>query len=383
MRCLFLILAVLAIGLPTMAVDVELEYVDDITALTSECFIRALRLDAVALEADGAEPLHVLDGAISLAARGHGLRIAPGQDQPLLYVDVDGSGDLVRTEWDRRLVDGSFLANVSLTLTYEDGSHAPYRIFLVWYPFLPTAVTFCRNTYRQGEVTLGDRTIRIGVVDADTDGRYDILEGGVLLIDTDGDGALLATGDSHEMFFLDDPFNVDGVTYEVTSVSPNGGRAKIEVSDQEVAAKPPLLPGHPAPEFSGPSLADEEISLADVLGQVVVIDFWAGWCGPCVRELPTLRTLRADYGERGLTILGVNLDKTVEEFEQAVAEHAIDWPQVFDGAGGPIGDLYRIEGIPMTYLVGADGTIVARGLRGQELIDAVSDLLGVPEEAQE
>jgi thiol-disulfide isomerase/thioredoxin len=376
-------LAVLGIALSATAVEVDLEYVDDITALTSECFVRALRLDAILLEGTEDAPQRVLDGRIPLADREHAVRIELGDDEPRLFVDVDGSGQLVRSQWDRRLVDGSYLANVPLTLTYEDGGEAPYRIFLVWYPFLPTALTFCRDTYREGEVTLGDRTMRIGIVDADTDGRYDILEGGVLLLDTDGDGELLATGDSHEMFFLDDLFNVGGVTYAVVSVSANGEVAQIETSAQSVPPKAPLFAGYPAPTFSGSSPSGDAVSLESYLGDVVVLDFWAGWCGPCVGMIPTLKTLRAEYGERGLTLLGVNLDKTAEDFEQAVGEHGIDWPQVFDGPAGPIGDLYRIEGIPMTYLIDAEGTIVARGLRGQELIDAVSALLDEPKGADE
>ena len=63
----------------------------------------------------------------------------------------------------------------------------------------------------------------------------------------------------------------------------------------------------------------------------------------------------------------------------AIAEQAIEWQQIYDGAGGPISTLYRIEGIPMAYLIGADGAISARGLRGQRLLDAVADALGEKE----
>lgn len=374
-RTLLAGLALLLGGLWASAVDVDLAYVDDITALTSECFIQVMRLEGVLVEDEDEEPFEALVGRLKLAEGEHVVRITAEDEGPILLVDLDASGELTRVEWDRILVDGSFLADVSLTLTYEDDVRAPYRVFLVWSPFLPVAMTFCRNTYREGEAALGERTLRVGIVDADTDGRYDLLEAGVLLIDTDGDGELLATGDSHELYFLDEPFNVDGTTYEVVSVAPDGSGAQIALSQEQVEPKPPLLAGFPAPAFTGSNQAGEELSVEAFAGDVVVLDFWAGWCGPCIAELPTLREILSTYGDRGLAVVGVNMDRTSAEFEEALAEHAIDWPQVFDGADGPVGDLYRIEGIPMTYLIDSDGIIVDRGLRGQRLIDAVVALL--------
>lgn len=373
----------IAITVAVAAVDVELEYVGDITALTGECFIRVLRLDSETIEGPDGEPVTAYIGSLELAGGEHAVQLTTEPEGPILRVDLDGSGELVRTEWDMVFVDGSFLANVPLTIVYEDGAQAPYQIFLKWSPFLPTAITFCRNSYREGEVTLGERTLRMGIVDADTDGRYDILAGGVLLIDTDGDGELLATGDSHEMFFLDDRFNVDGTTYEIAAVAVDGSAARIEESEEFAPPKPPLLSGFPAPAFSGSSPEGESILLAGFAGDVVVIDFWAGWCGPCIRELPTLRTLLEDFGDLGVSILGINMDRTLAEAQAAVEANAIDWPQVFDGADGPIGRLYRIEGIPMMYLVDAEGVIVTRGLRGQDLLDAVAELLGVTEESED
>jgi len=359
------------------AAEADLTYVSDITALTDQCFVRAIKLDVVEEVDEGGEPIEALVGLLALAGGEHVVQITAEDGAVVLRVDPEMAGELVRAEWERTLVDGSLLADVSLTVTHADGSASPYQLYLMWNPFMPTVMTFCRNSYREGTITLGERETRLAIIDADTDGRYDRLDGGILLVDADGDGDLLATGDSHERFFLNEPFNIDGTTYEILEVSEDGARVRIEPSDESVPIKPPLLPGFPAPEFSAADSSDETVTLTTLRGEVVVLDFWAGWCGPCVSALPTFRQLVDEFDDRGLIVLGINLDRTVGEFDAAVAEHNIDWRQVYDGSDGPIGGLYRIEGIPMTYLIGEDGVIVARGLRGQQLIDAVADLLDV------
>jgi len=363
------------------ALEVDLAYVEDITGLTAECYIRAIKLDDVESTGDEGTGEIVLEGALDLAAGQHTVRVLPAANEVRLWVDLDGAGTLTQLEWERALVDGTLLANVQLELTYAADLRSPYRLFLMWNPFLPTVMTFCRNSYREGRLGLGDREMRVAVIDADTDGRYDLLEGGVLLIDIDGDGELLATGDSHERFLLDEPFNVDGTSYEITAVAEDGGWMRAEESAESVPPKAPLLAGFAAPAFSWTDEEGETLSLNSIRGTVVVLDFWAGWCTPCLAELPTLRQLAAEFGE-AVTVVGISLDRSVETFESAVADHEINWTQIYDGSDGPISILYRIEGIPMTYLIDRDGVIVARGLRGQRLLDAVAALAEQGEEEE-
>lgn len=364
--------AVLAVVLSvaTAALEADLGYVDDITELTGQCYIQAIKLEAVT-EENGAD-VTALEGTLRVASGKHAVRVAREDGAVTLWVDLGGTGSVTQTEWERILVDGTLLADVQLQATYSDGERSPYRLFLMWSEFLPTVLTYCRNSYREGAIPLGERSVRIAVIDADTDGRYDRLDGGILLVDADGDGELLATGDSHERFALGEPFNVDGTTYRVAALSENGASIRIEESEETVAPKAPLLPGYAAPEFSGTGPDGEVLSLNQLHGGVVVLDFWAAWCGPCLAELPTLRRIVDEFGPLGVTVLGINLDRTAEAFAAALEEHDVDWPQIYDGSDGQIGELYRIEGIPMIYLVDGDGSIVARGLRGERLIDAVA-----------
>ena len=367
--CVFILLST---GLSAAAVDIDLEYVDDITGLTDQCFIRAIKLDLIGSAGDVEDNSTVFEGALELAAGRHIVRLATEAEAARLWIDPNGAGNLVRTEWERILTDGSLLASVRLTLTYEDGAQSPYRLFLMWNAFLPTVMTFCRNSYREGTMEVKGRRVRLAVIDADTDGRYDRLDGGVVLIDTDGDGELLATGDSHERYLLSAPFSVDGISYRVSSVDSGGRRMQIEELTEPVAPKPPLLPGFHAPEFTAVDASGATVSLAALRGRVVVLDFWAGWCSPCVAEIPTLKRLVSEYGEEDVIVLGINLDRSEGAFGAAVADHEIDWPQIYDGPDGPIGALYRIDGIPMTYVIDPEGRIVARGLRGEALLDAVA-----------
>jgi thiol-disulfide isomerase/thioredoxin len=251
---------------------------------------------------------------------------------------------------------------------------------VMWSLFIPTVLTYCRDTYREGTIDLDGRMFDLVIIDEDTDGRYDRLDGGVLLIDADEDGELLAASDSHERFRLDVAFNLGGTVYQVVSVTPDGGRIRVEESDEEVPPKPALLVGFPAPDFEAIDSDGGPVSLEGLRGNLVVLDFWAGWCGPCIAELPTFEAIVEEFAAAGVVVLGVNLDRSLEEFEAAVAEHEIGYRQVYDGADGPVNTLYRIGGIPMTYVIDRDGIIRSRGLRGQQLWDAVEALVAAETE---
>ena len=370
---------VLAVGFATAAVgyEAELSYAEGIIDLTGACFIRGIKLETEPLaggewpEAQG----EALYGEIRLAEELHAVMIDRSGGRVGLYVDVDRSGALAPFEWERMLADGSLLASVPLEIGFGDGTTAPYRLFVMWSLFTPTVLTYCRDTYREGTIDLDGRAFDLAIIDEDTDGRYDRLDGGVLLIDADEDGNLLAASDSHERFRLDAPFNLGGIVYHVVSVTPDGSRIRVEESDEDVSPKPALLVGFPAPDFEALDSAGEAVSIEGLRGSIIVLDFWAGWCDPCVAELPAFKAIVEEFADAGVVVLGVNLDRSLQEFEEAVAEHGIGYRQVYDGADGPVNTLYRIGGIPMTYVIDRDGIIRGRGLRGRQLWDAIEALV--------
>lgn len=105
-------------------------------------------------------------------------------------------------------------------------------------------------------------------------------------------------------------------------------------------------------------------------GNYVLVDFWASWCGPCKREIPNLVKILKKHQDKGLTVLGVSVWDKVEDTKQAIETFKIEWPVMLDAQTGPT-DLYGISGIPHIILFAPDGTIVSRGLQGEELAAAV------------
>ena len=135
--------------------------------------------------------------------------------------------------------------------------------------------------------------------------------------------------------------------------------------------------GQQAPDFEAKTIRGERISLSDLRGQVVLIEFWAMWCGPCYPEIPYLKDVWARYQDDDFQLIGVALDHDVDALQQVVDERGITWPQVRqeERFGGPIAERYNVSGIPRAYLIGPDGTIVAKDFRKEEIEREVRRLM--------
>ncbi len=97
----------------------------------------------------------------------------------------------------------------------------------------------------------------------------------------------------------------------------------------------------------------------DLKGKVVVVDFWATWCGPCVKAMPHMKQLYAEYQPKGVAFLGISLDKNREALAKFVKEHDIPWPQGFSGKGwdDPTVQKYGVRATPSVWIIAADGTV--------------------------
>jgi len=135
--------------------------------------------------------------------------------------------------------------------------------------------------------------------------------------------------------------------------------------------------GQTAPEISLPSPDGKEIALSSLKGKVVLIDFWASWCGPCRKEMPNVVKAYAKYKDKGFEIYGVSLDQEKDRWVEAIAKDGITWPQVSDLKywSSDAAKLYNVQGIPYTVLLDKEGKIIAKNLRGAELEKKIAEIL--------
>jgi len=157
-----------------------------------------------------------------------------------------------------------------------------------------------------------------------------------------------------------------------------GDNKYLEVFSKQVEDMKKLPVGSAAPEISLHSPGGKEIALSSLKGKVVVIDFWASWCGPCRREMPEMVSLYHDFKGKGLEIYGVSLDDNADAWKTAIAHDGITWTQVSDLKkwDSKAASDYGIEEIPHTILLDNEGKIVARGLNPHELRIRIQKLIG-------
>jgi peroxiredoxin len=130
-------------------------------------------------------------------------------------------------------------------------------------------------------------------------------------------------------------------------------------------------------EISFTATDGTKVDLAAMKGKVVLVDFWATWCGPCVKELPNVKAAYEKHHDKGFEVIGISLDQEKSDLDAFVKKNAMPWPQAFDGKGwqNALAAKFGISSIPATFLVGKDGKIAATDLRGPALEAKVAELL--------
>ena len=153
-------------------------------------------------------------------------------------------------------------------------------------------------------------------------------------------------------------------TYAQTNLNNLAAERKLAVGSEPVA-------------FNVTSIDGKKLSPSDYKGKVLLIDFWATWCGPCVMEMPNVKSVYSRYHAKGFEIVGISLDKSRDKLDAYILQQQIEWPQYFDGKwwSNDVAVKYGITSIPTTVLIDRKGKIRYKTLRGKQLEKAVQELL--------
>jgi thiol-disulfide isomerase/thioredoxin len=157
--------------------------------------------------------------------------------------------------------------------------------------------------------------------------------------------------------------------------------AKLEKQEAAGAAakaiQDSLVVGGKFPDFNVTDVAGQPLSIASHKGKVVLIDFWATWCGPCRIELPNVIATYQKYHAQGFDIIGVSLDEDKAQLLSFIKNENMTWPQFFDGKRweNQLAVKYGIQAIPAAFLLDGSGKIIGKDLRGDDLKKAVATAL--------
>lgn len=113
-----------------------------------------------------------------------------------------------------------------------------------------------------------------------------------------------------------------------------------------------------APGFSGYSASGEQINLSDYKGKILILDFWASWCGPCKQEFPFLIDLYNKYSDKNFSVLAVNLDENSSSMEKFIANQGKDVPfKIISDTKGKFAELYKVEAMPSSFVIDKNGIV--------------------------
>ena len=180
-----------------------------------------------------------------------------------------------------------------------------------------------------------------------------------------------------EVFMIENKVNKDSIidVYENLSNRIKVSDVGKNIADLLSQYENPIEVGEIAPDFTAPSLNGADVTLSKELSKnnVTLLDFWAAWCRPCRVENPNLVRLYKSYKNKGFDIIGVSLDRTKEQWEQAVEDDNLLWTQVsnLNFWNDPIARRYSIRSIPQSYLINNKGVVIGKNLRGNDLEESI------------
>ena len=161
-------------------------------------------------------------------------------------------------------------------------------------------------------------------------------------------------------------------TYEALSQEAKDSYYGKKVKDE---LYPAGKEGTKVPEFTVTDNNGKSVTLAELCQgkKYILIDFWASWCNPCRKEIPNLKKLYKEYADKGFQIISISIDKKKADWEKALKEENLEWPNFLDN--GDVAIAYKVKMIPTMYLIDTNGVMVGEDLRGEALAEKLGQLL--------
>ncbi len=310
------------------------------------------------------------------------------EDAPAkLYIDTNGDGDLTNdpeSKWDARTQNGVTMynglgkidlgsGNIGSLGLYrfdpKDEGRAQLKNTMMFYLDFGFEYTFKLDGKEFSTFIAGS---------ADKNAR--------LPIDRDGNKKI---SPRFETAKLDQPFNFTGTTYVFKLNNEKLTLSKADEAIEAMKMPPDLEVGKPALEFTATTMDGTSIDFPKhYAGKLVMLDFWATWCGPCIGEIPNMKQAYADWHEEGFEILGISFDRAdmEEKIKAFLEEKELPWSQIYDGKywDATLGLMHDVSGIPFVLLVDGDTHQIlatAKELRGKGLSDFIGEQLKKKKEA--